>query len=88
MPSGRQSHWCRKTPHSPKLASERGRWQELCRALLMAEDALEEEVQKEDWALGTAEFRQRTRSEAGRPAPRVRGRPCKSDQPAAEGYLF
>ena len=30
----------------------------------------------------------RMRSQAGRPAPRVRGRPPKSDQPTAEGFLF
>jgi hypothetical protein len=77
-----------ENPAYTELAPELGRRQELWCAFLMAEDALEGEVQKEDWALGTAEFRQRMRSQAGRPAPRVRGRPPKSDQPTAEGFLF
>jgi putative transposase len=65
-------------PWYEQLASEAAQRPERWRAFLLGEDPKEAEVQRSDWALGSAGYRRRLRSTRGRPQPRTRGRPVGS----------
>src|SRR5207237_185291 len=59
------------------LSQDGARRQQLWREFLLGEDPREEEVRREDWALGDQAFRLRAMVQMGRAMPRRRGRPPK-----------
>jgi putative transposase len=65
------------SPEYLETSPDEQRRQRLWREFLLGDDWREQEVQRDDWAIGDYEFRVRMRHLAGRPAPRKRGRPRK-----------
>jgi hypothetical protein len=75
-------------PWYQELASEPRRRMEMWRSFLLAEDPKEKAVQRMDWTLGEATFRQRMRHTGGRPAPRTKGRPLEGASTKAADLLY
>jgi putative transposase len=65
-----------------KLAAEASVRTEQWRTFLLREDPLEKAVRRGDWAFGDDEFRLGVAQAQGRPIPRGRGRPRKSQDGA------
>jgi putative transposase len=67
-------------PWYQELASAAERRQALWREFLLGEDAKEEVVRRGDWVVGSEAFRVRQRQQAGRPVPRMSGRPRRPNR--------
>jgi putative transposase len=65
---------------APDPAGRQQRW----RDFLLGTDPREDQVRRDDWAIGDDEFRRRAGLEQGRPAPRRRGRPRKQSAPLGQ----
>ncbi len=70
-----------ENPEYLALAADAVGRQQRWREFVLGSDPREEQVRQGDWAIGNDDFRRRAGMEAGRPAPRRRGRPRKQPAP-------
>ena len=68
------------------LSPDAERRQELWREFLLGDDPHEEEVRRDDWAIGSDDFRRRVVQLQGRPVPRRRGRSLKQAARISTGW--
>jgi putative transposase len=71
-------------PYHLELSPSPKRRQKLWREFVLADDPHEEAFRRADWTVGDDTFRRRACLEMGRPAPRPRGRPRKSEAPQVQ----